>query len=92
MRPRGMLEHPARPNPRHPRRTQMAQADSQSTTRSAFLRSPETSPASVLIPKSISFYAFAARVRRQKRWMLAKMSLAVFVQRNGLGSALVAST
>lgn len=48
--------------------------------------------ASVLIPKSISFYAFAARVRRQKRWMLAKMSLAVFVQRNGLGSALVAST
>ena len=37
---------------------------------------------SVLIPKSISFYAFAARVRRQKRWMLARMSLAVFVQRN----------
>jgi hypothetical protein len=34
-----------------------------------------------LIQKSISFYAFAARVRRQKRWMLARMSSAVLVQR-----------
>ena len=47
--------------------------------------------ASVLILKSVSFYAFAARVRWQKRWMLARMSLAVLVQRKGLGSALVAS-
>ena len=47
--------------------------------------------ASVPILKSVSFYAFAARVRRQKRWMLARMSLAVLVQRKGFGSALVAS-
>jgi hypothetical protein len=46
---------------------------------------------SVLIPKSASFYAFAARVRRQKRWIVARMSLAVLVQRKGFGSALVAS-
>jgi hypothetical protein len=32
--------------------------------------------ASVLILKSVSFYALAARVRRQKRWMLARMSSA----------------
>lgn len=47
--------------------------------------------ASVLILKSGSFYAFASRVRRQKRWMLARMSSAVLVQRKGFGSALVAS-
>ena len=46
---------------------------------------------SVLILKSGSFYAFASRVRRQKRWMLARMSSAVLVQRKGFGSALVAS-
>src|SRR6516164_8780466 len=46
---------------------------------------------SVLILKSVSFYVFAARVRRQKRWMLARMSFAVLVQRKGFGSALVAS-
>ena len=32
-------------------------------------------------------YVFAARVRRQKRWMLARMSLAVLVQRKVFGSA-----
>ena len=49
------------------------------------------SGASVLIPKSISFYAFAPMVRRQKRWMLARMSSAVLVQRKGFGLAFVAS-
>ena len=46
---------------------------------------------SVPIPKSLPFYAFAQIVRRQKRWMLARMSSAVLIQRNGFGSAFVAS-
>lgn len=44
-----------------------------------------------MILKCVWFYAFAAIVRRQKRWMLARMSSAVLVQRKGLGSAFVAS-
>ena len=47
--------------------------------------------ASVPIRKSATYYAVSASVRRQKRWMLARMSSAVLVQRNGFGSALVAS-
>lgn len=47
--------------------------------------------ASVLILKSASYYVFSPIVRRQKRWMLARISLAVLVQRKGFGSALVAS-
>ena len=37
------------------------------------------------------FHSLASRVRRQKRWMLARISSAVLVQRNGFGSALVVS-
>ena len=47
--------------------------------------------ASVLNPKSVPFYFVAASVRRQKRWMLARMLSAVLVQRNGLGAAFVAA-
>ena len=49
--------------------------------------------ASVLIPKFVCALSvwLASRVRRQNRWMLARMSSAGLVQRNGFGSLFAVS-